>query len=67
MDLYFSEPIHAPDMLCFRHVDIYHSSTDSVVKQTITEHFTRIVIAFGMRIDCPDVGQAVSTKVHRKT
>ena len=63
----FTEPMDAPDMPRFRLVDMYHSCTDSVVKQTITELFKkesnlRIVIAtvaFGMGIGCPDVRQVI--------
>ena len=60
----FTEPMDAPDMPHFRLVDMYHSCTDSVVKQTITrkESNLRIVIAtvaFGMGIDCPDVRQVI--------
>lgn len=58
----FTEPQDAPDLPQFRLVDMYHSSTDPIVKD-ISMLFTkksslRVVIAtvaFGMGIDCPDV------------
>ena len=63
----FTEPADAPDIAKFRLVDMYHSCTDPIVKDTITELFTkdsnlRVVIAtvaFGMGIDCRDVRQVV--------
>ena len=63
----FTEPADAPDMPQFRIVDMYHSSTDSVVKESIIDLFTkpshfRVVVAtvaFGMGIDCPDVRQVI--------
>lgn len=63
----FTEPIDAPDMAQFRLVDMYHSSTDSVVKGIAIDHFSknsnlRVVIAtvtFGMGIDCADVRQVI--------
>ena len=51
----------------FRLIDMYHSSTDPIVKESILKLFClpsnlRIVIstvAFGMRIDCHNVEQVV--------
>ena len=48
-------------------VEIYHSSTDPVVKEAVSSCFAtmsdlRVVIttvAFGMGIDCPDVRQVI--------
>ena len=63
----FTEPEDAPDLPQFRLVDMSHSCTDSVVKETISDLFTkkshlRVVVAtvaFGMGIDCPDVRQVI--------
>ena len=65
--LYFTEPQDAPNLPQFRLIDMYHSCTDPVVKDSISMLFTkksclRVVIAtiaFGMGIDCPDVRQVV--------
>lgn len=56
-----------PDLPQFRVVDMFHGSTDPVVKDHILENFyqpscLRVVIAivaFGMGIDCPDVRQVI--------
>ena len=63
----FVEPLDAPDLPQFRLVDMYHSSTDPIVKESILKLFClpsnlRIVIstvAFGMGIDCHNVEQVV--------
>ena len=66
----FTEPVDAPDLPQFRLVDMYHSCTDPVVKETISDtfsssrqnsHFRLIIatIAFGMGVDCPDVRQVI--------
>ena len=63
----FTEPKDAPDLPQFRLVDMYHSSTDPVVKDMILSRFStqsslRIVIstvAFGMGIDCTNIRQIV--------
>lgn len=63
----FTQPTDAPDLPQFRLVDMYHSSTDPVIKENISTSFSkksvlRVVIAtvaFGMGIDCPDVRQIV--------
>ena len=60
----FVEPLDAPDLPL---VDMYHSSTDPIVKESILKLFCvpsnlRIVIstvAFGMGIDCHDVKQVI--------
>ena len=63
----FVEPLDAADLPHFRLVDMYHSSTDPIVKESILKLFCipsnlRIVIstvAFGMGIDCHNVEQVV--------
>ena len=63
----FTEPVGAPDLPQFRLVDMFHSSVDIEIKESILLNFCkpsqlRIVIstvAFGMGIDCPDVRQIV--------
>lgn len=63
----FVEPRDAPDLPQFRLVDMYHSRTDSTVKDSIMSSFStnsslRIVIAsvsYGMGVDCPHVRQVV--------
>ena len=64
----FTEPSDAPDLPQFRLVDMYHSCTDPVVKETIMDTFSkpnsqlRVVIAtiaFGMGVDCPDVRHVI--------
>ena len=65
---YFTEPIGAPDLPKYRIIDMYHSSTDSSIKEIIIKLFSsadtqlRVVIAtvaFGMGIDCPQVRQVI--------
>ena len=61
----FTEPVGAPDLPQFRLVDMFHSSIDVEIKESILASFTkpsqlRVVIAtvaFGMGIDCADVRQ----------
>ena len=58
------EPKDAPDVSQFGLIEMYHSSTDPVVKETRFAAKTdlRVVIAtvaLGIGIDCPDVGQVV--------
>ena len=63
----FTEPEDAPDLPQFRLVEMYHSCTDPVVKESISNLFTknshlRVLVAtvvFGMGIDCPDVRQVI--------
>ena len=63
----FTEPQDAPDLPQFRVIDMYHSCTDTIVKDSIAKLFVeashlRVVIAtvaFGMGIDCPDVRQII--------
>ena len=63
----FTEPENAPDLPQFRMVDMYHSQTDPVVKESIVASFRRsthlrvvvATVAFGMGIDCPDVRQVI--------
>ena len=63
----FTEPLGAPDLPQFRLLDMYHSSVDQEIKESILNLFSkpshlRIVIAtvaFGMGIDCRDVRQVV--------
>ena len=65
----FTESEDAPDLPQFRLVDMFHSCTDSVVKETISDLFTKksqlrvvvatVTVAFGMGIDCPDVRQVI--------
>ncbi len=65
----FTEPPNSPDFTRFRHVDMFQSCTDPVVKEEIIQSFTctkesrlRIVIAtvaFGMGIDCHDVREVI--------
>ena len=65
----FVEPLDAPDLPQFRLVEMYHSSTDPVVKESILKLFCipsnlRIVIAtvaFGMGIDCHNVEHTIGT------
>ena len=59
----FSEPQDAPDLPQFRVIDMYHSCTDTIVKDSITKLFVEashlrvviVTVAFEMGIDCPDV------------
>ena len=63
----FCEPQDAPNLPRFRLVEMFTSVTDQAQKDCIIEKFTtpsqlRVVVAtvaFGMRIDCPDVRQIV--------
>ena len=63
----FTEPTDAPDLPKYRLIEMYHSSTDPVVKETILDRFSvqsslRVVIAtiaFGMGVDCPDIRQVI--------
>ena len=63
----FVERLDAPDLPQFRLIDMYHSSTDPIVKESNLKLFCspsnlRIVIstvAFGMGIDCHNVEQVV--------
>ena len=63
----FTEPEDAPDHPQFRLVEMYHSCTDPVVKESISNLFTKnshlrvlvATVAFGMGIDCPDVRQVI--------
>ena len=61
----FTEPVGAPDLPQFRLIDMFHSSIDVEIKESILVSFTkpsqlRVVIAtvaLGMGIDCADVRQ----------
>lgn len=63
----FTEPVNAPDLPQFRLVDMYHSSTEDDVKDSIVASFSheshlRLVIAtvaFGMGVDCSHVQQII--------
>ena len=63
----FTEPADALDLPRFRLIEMYHSSTDPIVQETILHRFSvqsslRVVIAtvtFGMGIDCADIRQVV--------
>ena len=66
---YFLSPTDAPDLSCYRVVDMFTSITDPLVKTQIVKSFTtpssplRIVIgttAFGMGIDCSDVSAIIN-------
>ena len=64
-----TNPEHAPDLPEFRHVDMFTSVTDPTHKSEIIRLFKgdphgnlRIVVstvAFGMGVDCPNIGQVV--------
>ena len=63
----FAEPEDVPDLPQFRLVDTFHSCTDSVVKEAISDLFTKksqlrvfvATVAFGMGTDCPNVRQVI--------
>ena len=62
------EPIEAPDVVCFRLVDMFTACTEKSVKDTIIHNFTqtdsplRVVIAtvaFGMGLDSPNIRRTI--------
>jgi len=63
----FTEHTDAPDLMEFRLVDMFTSATDPAHKDYIIQAFTkeshlRIIIAtiaFGMRLNCPNIRQVV--------
>ena len=63
----FKEPLDAPDVPQCRLVGMFHSSTDSLVKDIVLKMFCapsclRVIIAtvaFGMGVDCQDVTQVI--------
>ena len=66
----FTELEDAPDLPQFRLVEMYHSCTDPVVKESISNLFTKnshlrvlvATVAFVMGIDCPDVRQVIHVR-----
>ena len=64
---YFTEPPSAPEMPRFRLVDMYLSYMEEAVKDEIVRlfsiqsslHVVVATMAFGLRVDCPDVRQVV--------
>ena len=64
----FTEPVGAPNLACYRLVDMFMSATEQRVKDSIIDSFftkderLRIVIctiAFGMGVDCINVRQII--------
>lgn len=62
------DPINAPDLACFRLVDLFTACTHKTVEDTILHSFSdpnsimRVVVAtvaFGMGLDCPNVRRII--------
>lgn len=62
---YFTIPVGAPDLPKFRLIDMFTACTRQAVKESILASFCnpqsnlRVIIAFGMGIDCPNVRQVL--------